>query len=210
MILTNSMKQTSNASKSYVLYSLFLYAYTACFLERTDFLALLFSFGLLFLFTYKIIQTEKNNFNLLILISVLFRLLFILSLPNLSQDFYRFIWDGRIILLGLNPFTNLPNDLILDPNFTRSQAHELVGAMGNLSASHFSNYPPVNQLFFVVAGFFSNYSILGGVNSFENNHHCSRFWNFVFWQQIIKKVRIRKTPHILVFIKSVGNYRSNR
>jgi hypothetical protein len=77
-------------------------------LERTDFLALLFSFGLLFFFTYKIIQTEKNNFNFLILISVLFRLLFFFSLPNLSQDFYRFIWDGRLILLGLNPFTNLP------------------------------------------------------------------------------------------------------
>jgi amino acid transporter len=86
---------------------MFYAAYFVCLycllLERTDFLP--YFLLITFFFTYKIIQTEKNNFNFLILISVLFRLL-IFSLPNLSQDFYRFIWDGRLILLGLNPFTS--------------------------------------------------------------------------------------------------------
>ena len=211
MILTNSMKQTSNATKAYVLCSVFLYAYIAYFLERTDFLALLFSFGLLFFFTYKFIQKEKNNFNFLILISVLFRLLFIFSLPNLSQDFYRFIWDGRLILLGLNPFTNLPNDLILDPNFTLSQARELVGAMGNLSASHFSNYPPVNQLFFVVAGFLSNHSILGGTIVLRTIIIAADFGTLYFGGKLLEKLGLERHRifwfllNPLVIIELTGN-----
>ncbi|MFV8355382.1 mannosyltransferase [Flavobacterium sp. XS1P32] len=205
------MKQTSNATKSYVLCTIFLYAYTAYFLERTDFIALLFSFGILFFFTYKIIQTEKNNFNFLILISVLFRLLFIFSLPNLSQDFYRFIWDGRLILLSLNPFTNLPNDLILDPNFTLSQAHELVGAMGNLSASHFSNYPPVNQLFFVVAGFFSNHSILGATIVLRTIIIAADFGTLYFGSKLLEKLGLERHRifwfllNPLVIIELTGN-----
>ncbi|WP_395047759.1 mannosyltransferase [Flavobacterium sp.] len=205
------MMQTNNATKLYVLCCVFLYAYNAYFLERTDFLALLFSFGILFFFTYKIIQIEKNNFNFLILISLLFRLLFIFSLPNLSQDFYRFIWDGRLILLGLNPFTNLPNDLILDPNFTLSQAHELVGKMGNLSASHFSNYPPINQLFFVVAGFFSNHSILGGTIVLRTIIIVADFGTLYFGSKLLEKLGLEKHRifwfllNPLVIIELTGN-----
>jgi hypothetical protein len=98
------MKQTSNATICFM-QRIFVCLY-CLLLERTDFLALLFSFDYSFFLLTK--SNRKNNFNFLILISVLFRLLFIFSLPNLSQDFYRFIWDGRLILLGLNPFTNLP------------------------------------------------------------------------------------------------------
>jgi hypothetical protein len=78
--------------------------------------------------------------------------------------------------------------------------------MGNLSASHFSNYPPVNQLFFVVAGFLSNHSILGGTIVFETSF--SRLLNFVFWQQIIRKLGLERHRIFWFFIKSVGNYRT--
>jgi hypothetical protein len=142
-------------------------------------------------FTYKIIQTEKNNFNFLILISVLFRLLFIFSLPNLSQDFYRFIWDGRLILLGLNPFTNLPNDLILDPNFTLSQAHELVGAMGNLSASHFLIiHLSINYSLF--SWFFSNHSILGGTIVLRTIIIAADFGTLYFGSKLLEKLGLER------------------
>ena len=155
----------SNKAKSYffLIISFLAYGYIAYGLKRTEFVSLAVSFGFLFLLAYQIIKLQKDNFAFLIGASLLFRLIFLVALPNLSQDYFRFIWDGRLILEGLNPYLHLPKNLILNANFYLPKAQELIDGMGNLSASHFSNYPPINQLFFVIAGFFSNQSILGAV-----------------------------------------------
>jgi alpha-1,6-mannosyltransferase len=154
----------SNTGKWYVylLASIILYGYMGYQLERAQFIPLIISYSILFFFVYQIIQLQKSNLPFLIGAAVLFRLVFIAAMPNLSQDFYRFLWDGRLILEGINPFVHLPNDLVLDPTFSLSQAEKLMQGMGSLSASHYSNYPPINQLFFVLAGIISNNSIIGG------------------------------------------------
>lgn len=142
-----------------------LFAY---FLERSDFLNLLLLYSGLFYCAWRIIKTSNNNFWVLAGIGVFFRLLFLPAIPNLSQDFYRFLWDGRLLIQGVNPYlftpeqflgtTNLGFDKI---NLTVAQSNELYAGMGNLNASHYSNYPPVNQLCFAVAALFAKGSILG-------------------------------------------------
>tara|TARA_R110000868_G_scaffold81946_2_gene231690 strand:+ start:4395 stop:5735 length:1341 start_codon:yes stop_codon:yes gene_type:complete len=203
--------QINNHTKLYTFFSLIIYAYVSYFLERPHFTALIISFGLLFFFTYKIIQTQKNNFTYLIGISLLFRLLFAFSSPSLSQDFYRFIWDGRLILEGLNPFTNLPKDLMINPNFNLSQAQELVSKMGSLSASHFSNYPPVNQLFFIIAGILSNHSIMGAAIILRIIIITADFGTLYFGSKLLEKLGLERHRifwyilNPLIIIELTGN-----
>ncbi|HMB99932.1 MAG TPA: hypothetical protein VKN14_02740, partial [Flavobacteriaceae bacterium] len=118
--------------------------------------------ALFFLF-YKLVQLLKHNLTLLTWLAFGFRAIFILAIPNLSQDFYRFIWDGRLILEGINPYLFTPESFIVKGEFPIVQAQELYNGMGTLNGSHFTNYPPLNQLFFVVAGLFAGQSILGSI-----------------------------------------------
>ena len=140
-----------------------LYFWFAYNLERTETTQLLLIYIALFVFAYKIIKSSGFNFGLLVIFSVLIRLLFLFATPNLSQDFYRFIWDGRMILEGFNPYLFTPDSFIENGEFPVTQAQELHNGMGSLSASHFTNYPPINQLFFTIAALFSGKSILGSV-----------------------------------------------
>jgi alpha-1,6-mannosyltransferase len=139
------------------------YAVFAFDLDRQDFLKLLGLFTALFFFYYKLIQFEKWNFKFLLASGILFRLVFLFVEPNLSQDFYRFIWDGELIKNGINPYIHLPNQLILQEDLPIAHAHELFAGMGDLSAKHFSNYPPINQLIFTIATLLGGGSILGSI-----------------------------------------------
>ena len=146
----------------------FLFAY---FLERSDFLNLLLLYSGLFYAAWKIIQYTKFNFWIWAVIGITARVLFLPSIPNLSQDFYRFIWDGRLLILGINPYVCTPeqlaNGLLKTTELTSleaiSNAKILIQGMGSLNASHYSNYPPINQLCFALAALFAKTSVLGSV-----------------------------------------------
>ncbi len=140
------------------LLSLFAYVFLGYFFEREQFYVLLFAYSLAFLGIIMLLQTneyEKTFFK----IGILYRILFLFSTPTLSQDFYRFIWDGHAILSGINPYQYKP-EVIINTIVSFPNAEYLYEKMGSLSASHFSNYPPVNQLFFAVAAFIGGKSIL--------------------------------------------------
>ena len=141
--------------------SLALYISFGYGLVRTDFIKLITLYGALFYVGYKLIQITKWNFKFLIGVSFIFRLAFLFSIPNLSQDFYRFIWDGSLLANGMNPYLNTPDFLISQTSFSVTNAKELYNGMGSLSASHFTNYPPLNVFLFTIASWLTNNHILG-------------------------------------------------
>lgn len=158
MILSNKYKTILA-----VFFTIVLYFFFAYFIQRENYTLLVSQYLLLFVPFLYFLKFEKNNIPFLVGIAILFRLVFLFAIPNLSQDFYRFIWDGRMILEGLNPYISLPETFIQERNFPVSQAVDLYQGMGPLNGSHFTNYPPVNQLSFWIAALFSNSSILGAV-----------------------------------------------
>ncbi len=132
-------------------------------LDRSDFPKLISLVIGLFIPVYYLIGRFGLQAKTLIGFGILARLIFIVALPNLSQDYYRFIWDGRLILEGINPYLNTPFVLLEGSSLPIAQAQELFNGMGTLSANNFSNYPPLNQLFFSIAAYFGGKSILGTV-----------------------------------------------
>jgi hypothetical protein len=132
-------------------------------LVRSDYIKLITLYCGLFFLSWKLLQLEKNNFWFLAGAALLFRLIFIAALPNLSQDFYRFIWDGRMIVEGWNPYLHLPGNLIKEGAAPLAQASKLYEGMGELSGSNYTNYPPLNQFIFALAGLLAGKSILGSI-----------------------------------------------
>jgi alpha-1,6-mannosyltransferase len=91
--------------------------------------------------------------------AILARLILLFSFPNLSDDIYRFIWDGRLIVQGQNPFDHLPA-YYLEPG------HEVIGLTSSLfqslnSPEYFTIYPPVAQATFAFSSWLFPESIAG-------------------------------------------------
>ncbi|QAA82586.1 DUF2029 domain-containing protein [Aequorivita sp. H23M31] len=136
-------------------------------LERSDFIKLITLYCALFLIAYLYIEKWKQSFGLLVGFGITFRVIFLFAIPNLSQDFYRFIWDGHLMAQGVNPYLFTPtmyfNDLSISQDIIIPNANNLYRGMGALSGSHFSNYPPINQFLFTIAALIGGKSILSSI-----------------------------------------------
>lgn len=128
---------------------------------RENFPQVLLIYTLLFA-GFIFLMKREQDLSLLVRASIGFRVIFIMAIPNLSNDFYRFIWDGRMIFEGLNPYLYLP-ELFLqqDGSEVIAEGQELYKGMGSLNGSHYTCYPPVNQFFFVIPALLYSKSLLG-------------------------------------------------
>ncbi len=190
MLLNSSFFKAYKIPLLLVVSSVLFYFSFGYDLLRTDYTKLIILYVVLFFLFYKLIQISKHNLKFLALISFGFRAIFILAIPNLSQDFYRFIWDGRMILEGINPYLFTPESFISAGEFPFEQAKELYEGMGSLSAGHYSNYPPVNQLCFVIAGLFAGKSILGSVLVMRLIIIAADFGTLYFGKRLLEKLNI--------------------
>ena len=178
-----------------VLFSILFYVSFGYHLDRTNFIKLLGLYWALFFFCYKLIQFEKWNFKFLAISGTLFRLMLLFAEPNLSQDFYRFIWDGQLINNGINPYLHLPKDLIIESGKIMYNAGELVSGMGSLSASNYSNYPPLNQLIFALSTWMSGKSIVGSILVMRTTIILSDLGILYFGRKLLQK--LNRSTHLI-------------
>ena len=88
--------------------SLILYIAIGYGIQRHQTLSLFACYFLLFLL-YVWIIIEKGNNDFWIMAAILFRASLLFSVPALSDDFYRFIWDGRLLTSGHHQFAKIPS-----------------------------------------------------------------------------------------------------
>ncbi len=75
------------------------------------------------------------------------RLLLLFMLPWLSDDVYRYLWDGLVAANGINPFAATPQELTLLSNaFPTLYEHTAYKDV-------YTTYPPLSQLLFMVPGY---------------------------------------------------------
>ncbi|MFC5282075.1 hypothetical protein [Pedobacter alpinus] len=117
--------------------------------DRTNIIAiwaaLAVCFTLYFIILKKYNNTFLNDYNFKLALAL--RFVFLFSFPLLSDDIYRFIWDGSQLLNGINPFAFTPTELI-NNNYTWLDV-SLFEKMN--SPVYYSVYPPINQLAFSVS-----------------------------------------------------------
>ncbi|MEO6722728.1 MAG: glycosyltransferase 87 family protein [Ferruginibacter sp.] len=143
-------------------------SYTAIgyFIPRTFFAELMLFAGVVFLLYFCCIMKvfAANNFKILLFFSLLFRLVFLFAIPQLSDDHFRFMWDGILTAHNISPYLYTPesithiNDSALSPFMQELK-------MNMNSPSYFSVYPPVLQLIFYSCVKLSGDSILSFVFS---------------------------------------------
>ncbi len=111
-----------------------------------------------YFFLVKIITNPRE----VIFMGIFFRLLLLLSIPALSDDFYRFVWDGRLLINGLNPYTILPSEFIQTVDFQNTVDNNVIFGRLN-SPNYYTVYPPLNQFIFAISAWFSQGSLFGNV-----------------------------------------------
>ena len=190
MLLNPTFLKLNRMPLLMVLFSVLFYWTFAYDLVRTEYFKLIMLYSALFFFFYKLVQRFKSNIQFLTYLAFSFRFVFIMAIPNLSQDFYRFIWDGRMILEGINPYLYTVESFISQGKFPVAEALKLREGMGNLNANHFTNYPPINQLCFLIAALFASKSILGSVMVMRILIIAADFGTLYFGKKLLEKLKI--------------------
>lgn len=188
-----------------------LYTFFAYTIERTDFAAVVLLWSCTFILSYLLIAQNPKNNKLLTFSGVFFRAVFIIAIPNLSQDFYRFLWDGRMLLDGFNPYLSLPENWIASNNAPIAQAEVLYRGMGQLNGSHYTNYPPISQLCYFIAALVARKSILSSVITLRLLIILADLGTLYFGKKLLQLLQINTTrifwfflnPYII--IEMVGN-----
>lgn len=146
----NSGKQQTIIFPALLLISGITYYVLAYQIEREKAVHVISLYFFLFTLYFLLIKYFSFSYlNHLLIASVIFRLLLLLSIPNLSDDVYRFIWDGRLAANGINPFSYVPADIIYMQPVTGITT-DLFKQLN--SPNYFTIYPPVMQDIFLAAG----------------------------------------------------------
>jgi len=133
-------------------------------LPRTSFNLSLAVFSGCFILYWKLYQMAGSavSWKWLVGLAVVLRLILVFSMPQWSDDYARFLWDGQLVAEGYNPYTLTPSEAKEQLDF---RSEEFMGQLFPVlnSPDYHSVYPPTNQVVFFLASFLSGGDILKGV-----------------------------------------------
>ncbi|WP_439489887.1 glycosyltransferase 87 family protein [Algoriphagus sp.] len=123
----------------------------AYFVPREDFWLTLALFLMLFAGMLAVYFLDKGSkWGWIFIVGLLIRLSLLVAIPEWSDDYPRFLWDGELLKMGENPYSETPSQWLSKHSETASPYLENLFELMN-SPSYFSVYPPLNQSVFYIA-----------------------------------------------------------
>lgn len=201
----------------FVLVSALFYLFFAHEIQRTEHAELLLFFAILtalWLLMHRFFRSYSWHW--VFGIGLAFRLCFLVSTPHLSDDYFRFVWDGELTKDGYSAFGFVPSEF--DEHVAKEHQEkyrEMLAARtdefpdGMNSKNYYSIYPTVNQFVFRTAAM--------GNDPYGANLSILRIWIllaeiasfFLLRSLLSSKNRAHWLPlywlHPLVIIELTGN-----
>ncbi|MFT5053977.1 MAG: alpha-1,6-mannosyltransferase [Oceanospirillaceae bacterium] len=139
-----------------LLLMLVLHGAMAFWVEREQTVLLLASFAGLNLFWFLTWFDLKITVKQVLVLGLLMRAVYLFHLPSLSDDVYRYLWDGKLLLDGISPFQFTPKEwLVQQPLFDAEGLYPLLN-----SKEYYSVYPPFQQVIYAFVNLIAGHSIL--------------------------------------------------
>ena len=187
-----------------------IYFFSGYIFERYETGIIFFLFFSCFAITFLV--SKKLSLNEILFFGISFRLVLFFAYPWLSEDFYRFIWDGFVIGENINPYEYTPSELMNNEEIlkTKKKFEELYGKMSNLNRLNYSPYPPINQFLFFLSTSFKK-DIFFSLISMRSLIIASDILNFFIGRGILKKLKLKEEKILwyflnpLVIIELTGN-----
>jgi len=85
-------------------------------------------------------QAKRSTFFIVIIFAGLFRLSLLFAPPYLSDDIYRYIWDGRVQAAGINPYRYIP----AEPELANLRDDKIYPRINRRDVAH-TIYPPIAE-----------------------------------------------------------------
>ena len=191
-------------------YRLLLFAAFQCHLtmallvERFNTTAVLGLFGLLWLVFLIQWADQKISTKKIIAYGLIFRGTYLIAFPELTDDFWRYLWDGIILNDGISPFEILPNQLAL--------SESLEGLLPLLnSPEYYSIYPPVLQWVFGLSARIAQGNPLEFVIALRVMVLCAEFGSMLLIWKLLKSWKLQSRNLMLyafnplVIVEFTGN-----
>ena len=133
--------------------------------DRLDFPSLLMGYSLFFgcylLAIRSVLQSDKPvSVWIIVLAGIVLRSMLLGSPPQLSDDSYRFLWDGNLALHGIHPFAHTPRYVL--EHFSVPGNDVALFQLLN-SPDYHTVYPPVGQAVFRCAAWCAGGNVFWGV-----------------------------------------------
>lgn len=104
-------------------------------------------------------SAKPDTLGFWLMVAIGLRLLLVFAFPALSDDIYRFVWDGRLLVAGYNPFDHLPGWYLENGPAIPGIDQALYDQLN--SPEYYTIYPPVAQFVFAVACWLFPTSLFG-------------------------------------------------